>query len=374
MKDALRQPATPDSVDFINNLMLEIQQNRDRLQARAEELVENGQFGSTDRIFEVLEQVSQMESRFDNWTRSITQRDQQEDARNRQFGRGNSRFNTRDGGNTTAASMRDPLATIPSFGFNEETQRLNDATDDDEEPDEDNDNAYEDYGFKALEPVPTLALPGVAGRSRQSDKVSSRGNHGGSSKARRPESKAHKKKIRSARRTSPREEKEEEEESSPFGTVLETTDKLPRQHPTTDDHHLAWDWDNAFGNPNEDAFQVGFPDLTMAGTQKASFGQTNGAAPKQKKEAGFDPSLQRGINDNDAAFGGGTSGYQKGVCTASYSAARMRIDIGWDSGASDMFGSDKKTARANLEGLFIDAVAKALKIDPSRVRVNNVVL
>lgn len=104
-----------------------------------------------------------MESRFDNWTRSITQRDQQEDARNRQFGRGNSRFNTRDGelrslssitnpstvgGNTTAASMRDPLATIPSFGFNEETQRLNDATDDDEEPDEDNDNAYEDYGFK----------------------------------------------------------------------------------------------------------------------------------------------------------------------------------------------------------------------------------
>lgn len=32
----------------------------------------------------------------------------------------------------------------------------------------------------------------------------------------------------------------------------------------------------------------------------------------------------------------------------------MRIDIGWDSGASDMFGSDKKTARANLEGLFID--------------------
>lgn len=49
----------------------------------------------------------------------------------------------------------------------------------------------------------------------------------------------------------------------------------------------------------------------MAGTQKASFGQTNGAAPKQKKEAGFDPSLQRGINDNDAAFGGGTSG---GVC------------------------------------------------------------
>lgn len=74
MKDALRQPATPDSVDFINNLMLEvklllglslveasyssqIQQNRDRLQARAEELVENGQFGSTDRIFEVLEQV-----------------------------------------------------------------------------------------------------------------------------------------------------------------------------------------------------------------------------------------------------------------------------------------------------------------------------
>lgn len=49
--------------------------------------------------------------------------------------------------------------------------------------------------YQALEPVPTLALPGVAGRSRQSDKVSSRGNHGGSSKARRPESKAHKKKY-----------------------------------------------------------------------------------------------------------------------------------------------------------------------------------
>ncbi|KAF4722516.1 hypothetical protein FOZ63_021840 [Perkinsus olseni] len=193
IKDALRQPATPDSADFINNLMLEIQQNRDKLQARAEELVEGGQFGSTDRIFEALEQVSQVEPRFDTWTRNITQQQQQQQQGGNRpaLGRVNRLF-SRQGSSST--DRNDPLATIPSFGFGEETERLNASPPpDDDDEDYDDDEEYDEAKVqasntrKALEPVPTLSLPGVAGRSRQqSGKVSS--SRGKSSSRRRSHS------------------------------------------------------------------------------------------------------------------------------------------------------------------------------------------
>ncbi|KAF4715586.1 hypothetical protein FOZ62_009774, partial [Perkinsus olseni] len=277
IKDALRQPATPDSADFINNLMLEIQQNRDKLQARAEELVESGQFGSTDRIFEALEQVSQVEPRFDTWTRNITQQQQQQQQGGNRpaLGRVNRLF-SRQGSSST--DRNDPLATIPSFGFGEETERLNASPPpDDDDEDYDDDEEYDEAKVqasntrKALEPVPTLSLPGVAGRSRQqSGKVSS--SRGKSSSRRRSHSaRGGSRKSRSSAKTRRTRRPTEDPSSSNVNptAAADTANTLP-QPPSDED--LAWDalpvqgassaadavaaWDDAFANANDNAFQT----------------------------------------------------------------------------------------------------------------------
>ncbi|KAF4715188.1 hypothetical protein FOZ63_004901, partial [Perkinsus olseni] len=48
-----------------------VQQTKDQLQAEAERLVEGGQYGSTDKIFEAISEVSHVESEFGEWSKAV---------------------------------------------------------------------------------------------------------------------------------------------------------------------------------------------------------------------------------------------------------------------------------------------------------------
>lgn len=70
IRDAMKAPATEDSHAIVSDLMLEVKTNQDKLQKKASEMAETGQFGSTNEIFEAIDQVSNLEPQFEDWSKS----------------------------------------------------------------------------------------------------------------------------------------------------------------------------------------------------------------------------------------------------------------------------------------------------------------
>jgi hypothetical protein len=72
IKDALKAPATEDSHAVVSDLMLEVKQSQDKLQKKAEELADTGEFDNTNEIFEAIDQVTQLEPEYENWSKLIS--------------------------------------------------------------------------------------------------------------------------------------------------------------------------------------------------------------------------------------------------------------------------------------------------------------
>ena len=75
IRDALKAPATEDSHAVVSDLMLEVKQSQEKLQKKAAELAETGEFDNTNEIFEAIDQVTQLEPEFDNWSKSVAHQD-----------------------------------------------------------------------------------------------------------------------------------------------------------------------------------------------------------------------------------------------------------------------------------------------------------
>ena len=72
IRDALKAPATEDSHAVVSDLMLEVKQSQDKLQKKAGELAESGQFDNTNEIFEAIDQVTQLEPEYENWSKNVS--------------------------------------------------------------------------------------------------------------------------------------------------------------------------------------------------------------------------------------------------------------------------------------------------------------
>lgn len=75
IRDALKAPATEDSHAVVSDLMLEVKQSQEKLQKKAAELAETGEFDNTNEIFEAIDQVTQLEPEFDNWSKNVAHQD-----------------------------------------------------------------------------------------------------------------------------------------------------------------------------------------------------------------------------------------------------------------------------------------------------------
>lgn len=71
IRDALKVPASDDSHAVVSELMLEVKQSQDKLQKKASELAESGLFDNTNEIFEAIDQVTQLEPEFENWSKRL---------------------------------------------------------------------------------------------------------------------------------------------------------------------------------------------------------------------------------------------------------------------------------------------------------------
>ena len=71
IRDAIKAPATEDSHAIVSDLMLDVKTSQDKLQKKATELAESGQFDNTNEIFEAIDQVTQLEPEFEQWTKSM---------------------------------------------------------------------------------------------------------------------------------------------------------------------------------------------------------------------------------------------------------------------------------------------------------------
>ena len=71
IRDAMKAPATEDSHAIVSDLMLDVKTSQDKLQKKASELAESGQFGNTNEIFEAIDQVTQLEPEFEQWSKSL---------------------------------------------------------------------------------------------------------------------------------------------------------------------------------------------------------------------------------------------------------------------------------------------------------------
>ena len=71
IRDALKVPASDDSHAVVSELMLEVKQSQEKLQKKASELAESGQFDNTNEIFEAIDQVTQLEPEFENWSKRL---------------------------------------------------------------------------------------------------------------------------------------------------------------------------------------------------------------------------------------------------------------------------------------------------------------
>ena len=69
IRDALKPPATEDSHAVVSELMLELKQSQDKLQKKATELAESGQFDNTNEIFEAIDLVTQLEPEYESWSK-----------------------------------------------------------------------------------------------------------------------------------------------------------------------------------------------------------------------------------------------------------------------------------------------------------------
>ena len=72
IRDALKAPATEDSHAVVSDLMLEVKQSQDKLQKKAAELADTGEFDNTNEIFEAIDQVTQLEPEYENWSKQIS--------------------------------------------------------------------------------------------------------------------------------------------------------------------------------------------------------------------------------------------------------------------------------------------------------------
>jgi hypothetical protein len=74
IRDALKGPATEDSHAVVSDLMLEVKQSQEKLQKKAAELADSGEFDNTNEIFEAIDQVTQLEPEYDSWSRNVSGR------------------------------------------------------------------------------------------------------------------------------------------------------------------------------------------------------------------------------------------------------------------------------------------------------------
>ena len=72
IRDAIKSPATEDSHAVVSDLMLEVKQSQDKLQKKATELADSGEFDDTNEIFEAIDQVTQLEPEYENWSKQIS--------------------------------------------------------------------------------------------------------------------------------------------------------------------------------------------------------------------------------------------------------------------------------------------------------------
>ena len=70
IRDAMKGPATDESHAVVSDLMLDLKQSQEKLQKKAGEMAESGQFDSTNVIFEAIDQVSHLEPEFEAWSKS----------------------------------------------------------------------------------------------------------------------------------------------------------------------------------------------------------------------------------------------------------------------------------------------------------------
>ena len=71
IRDALKAPVTEDSHAVVSDLMLEVKQAQEKLQKKATDSAESGEFDNTNEIFEAIDQVTQLEPEYENWSRSV---------------------------------------------------------------------------------------------------------------------------------------------------------------------------------------------------------------------------------------------------------------------------------------------------------------
>lgn len=71
VRDAMKSPATNESHAIVQDMMLDLKQSQEKLQKKASELAESGQFDNTNVIFEAIDQVSHLEPDFGSWSKSI---------------------------------------------------------------------------------------------------------------------------------------------------------------------------------------------------------------------------------------------------------------------------------------------------------------
>ena len=72
VRDALKAPATEESHAIVQDMMLDLKQSQEKLQKKAAELAESGQFESTNEIFEAIDQVTHLEPEFGAWSKSVS--------------------------------------------------------------------------------------------------------------------------------------------------------------------------------------------------------------------------------------------------------------------------------------------------------------
>lgn len=73
VRDAMKSPATNESHAVVQDMMLDLKESQEKLQKKASELAESGQFDNTNVIFEAIDQVSHLEPDFGSWSKSIHQ-------------------------------------------------------------------------------------------------------------------------------------------------------------------------------------------------------------------------------------------------------------------------------------------------------------
>ncbi|KAF4665332.1 hypothetical protein FOL47_004651 [Perkinsus chesapeaki] len=392
INEAMRQRATAENVDVVSSLMLEVQQTKDQLQAEAERLVEGGQYGRTDKIFEAISEVSHVESEFGEWSKAVESASQHP-----QPHRGDTAASPAVEQGVSPDDNNKNTGSVQRSEANQKRQLSNASS----TQKENTENKKDDKKSSTEQQVYWPAATATRGRSRR-----------GASKRGRSRDKRRK------------EVKERPEET----TVVPKTDELgwpstanvtaSPAAASTQEAIAAWD---AFAAPDlgeatteevkgdEVGEKAGRKGSIAVSSARGVWGSGGGGGAvedneekqeqQQQQSAAGPPTLPIPSKRNSSGSIGTvketpveqTSQVDKKTSvpppppaaaaavsvastTTSTASGRMKISLSWED-VKEMYGySDKQEAKKAIQEQFIQAVSSSLQIDPSRVRVNKVVV